>query len=86
MISRLSGRLVECDVTGVVLDVNGVGYALAVPMSTFDRLPRVGEPAVLHTSLAVRGTASPLYGFATLTERAVPDCCSPSTASARGPP
>ena len=71
MISRLSGRLVECDLTGVVLDVNGVGYAVAVPMSTFDHLPRIGEPAVLHTWLAVREDSLTLYGFGTLPERAL---------------
>jgi Holliday junction DNA helicase RuvA len=71
VISRLSGKLVECEVTGVVLDVGGVGYALAVPMSTFDRLPRTGEPVTLHTYLAVREDSLTLYGFASLPERAL---------------
>ena len=71
MISRLSGRLLECDVTGIVLDVGGVGFAVAVPMSTFDRLPRVGEVAVLHTVLVVREDSLTLYGFASLPERAL---------------
>ncbi len=71
MISRLSGTLLECEVTGIVLDVGGVGYAIAVPMSTLDHLPRVGETAVLHTVLVVREDSLTLYGFATLPERAL---------------
>lgn len=71
MISRLSGKLLECEVTGIVLDVGGVGYAVAVPMSTFDHLPRVGENAVLHTVLVVREDSLTLYGFASLPERAL---------------
>jgi Holliday junction DNA helicase RuvA len=58
-------------VTGVVLDVGGVGYAVAVPMSTFDRLPRVGETVALQTYLAVREDSLTLYGFASLPERAL---------------
>jgi len=71
VISRLTGKLLACDVTGVVLDVGGVGYAVDVPVSTFDRLPRVGEPVALHTYLAVREDSLTLYGFATLPERAL---------------
>lgn len=71
MISRLSGRLVQCDVTEVVVDVQGVGYALAVPLSTHDRMPRLGEPVVLHTHLSVREDALVLYGFATPEERSL---------------
>lgn len=71
MISRLSGILIECEVTGVVLDVGGVGYAVAVPLSTLDHLPRVGETVVLHTVLVVREDSLTLYGFASLPERAL---------------
>jgi Holliday junction DNA helicase RuvA len=44
---------------------------VAVPLSTFDHLPRLGEPTVLHTYLAVREDSLSLYGFATLPERAL---------------
>ena len=54
----------------VLLDCNGVGYELDVPMSTFYSLPASGEPVTLHTHLVVREDAQALYGFATLEERA----------------
>ncbi|MCF7855817.1 MAG: Holliday junction branch migration protein RuvA [Candidatus Pacebacteria bacterium] len=69
MIDRLSGKLVTCDLTEIVVDVNNVGYALTVPMSTFDKLPRVGADVVLHTYLHVREDLLQLYGFADLRER-----------------
>lgn len=69
MISRLAGILQEADLTDVVVDVNGVGYALSVPMSTFDKLPALGQPVVLHTHLNVREDAMQLFGFATVPER-----------------
>lgn len=69
MITRLAGTLLDCDLTEVVLDVHGVGYALTVPMSTYDRLPAPNEKVVLHTHLQVREDAMDLYGFATREER-----------------
>jgi len=69
VISRLTGRLLEAELTEVVLDVNGVGYAVTVPMSTFDRLPRLGDSVVLHIHFSVREDAIQLYGFATTQER-----------------
>ena len=42
MISRLEGKLLEADLTEAVVDVNGVGYAVSVPVSTFEKLPRPG--------------------------------------------
>jgi Holliday junction DNA helicase RuvA len=54
----------------VLLDVNGVGYELDVPMSTFYNLPALGEPAQLLTHLVVREDAQLLYGFLTEAERA----------------
>ncbi len=71
MITRLTGKLVASEVTEVVVDVGGVGYAVAIPVSTHDRLPRVGETVTLHTVLAVREDALSLYGFASLPERAL---------------
>ncbi|NLF18056.1 MAG: Holliday junction branch migration protein RuvA [Lentisphaerae bacterium] len=71
MISRLRGRLLECDVTGVLVDIQGVGFAVAVPLSTFDHLPKVGEEVVLHTWLAVREDSLTLYGFSSVAERSL---------------
>ena len=69
MISRLSGRLLAKNPPQVLVDVNGVGYEVDVPMSTFYNLPAAGEPVVLHTHLVVREDAHLLYGFATQEER-----------------
>jgi len=71
VISRLCGRLLECDVTGVLVDIQGVGFAVAVPLSTFDHLPKVGEEVVLHTWLAVREDSLTLYGFSSVAERSL---------------
>ena len=69
MIGRLSGRLLAKNPPQVLVDVNGVGYEVDVPMSTFYNLPAAGEPVVLHTHLVVREDAHLLYGFATQEER-----------------
>ncbi len=69
MIGRLSGRLAARNPPQVLLDVNGVGYELDVPMSTFFNLPAPGEPVQLLTHLVVREDAHLLYGFLTEGER-----------------
>ncbi|MFC5698121.1 Holliday junction branch migration protein RuvA [Pseudomonas sp. GCM10022186] len=63
MIGRLRGNLAEKQPPHLILDVNGVGYELEVPMTTLYRLPSVGEPVTLHTHLVVREDAQLLYGF-----------------------
>ena len=63
MIGRLRGTLAEKQPPHLVIDVNGVGYELEVPMTTLYRLPAVGEPLTLHTHLVVREDAQLLYGF-----------------------
>jgi holliday junction DNA helicase RuvA len=70
MIGRLAGTLLEKNPPQILLDVQGVGYELDVPMSTFYNLPAVHEKVVLHTQLIVREDAHLLFGFATLDERA----------------
>ena len=70
MISRITGILIEKNPPEVVVDVGGVGYEIAVPMSTFYPLPAIGERVSLHTQLIVREDAHLLYGFATHSERA----------------
>jgi Holliday junction DNA helicase RuvA len=69
VIGRLRGFLAEKQPPHLVLDVNGVGYELEVPMTTLYRLPHVGEPVTLHTHLVVREDAHLLYGFYEKRER-----------------
>lgn len=69
MIGRIEGRLLEKNPPGILVDVNGVGYEIDVPMSTFYQLPAVSERVTLLTHLAVREDAHQLYGFATSGER-----------------
>ena len=70
MIGRLTGILAAKQPPQVLVDVNGVGYELDVPMSTFYNLPAVGEQVSLLTHLAIREDAHLLYGFGSETERA----------------
>jgi Holliday junction DNA helicase RuvA len=69
MIGRLEGRLLEKNPPSLLVDVNGVGYEVDVPMSTFYQLPAVSERVTLLTHLIVREDAQQLYGFATTAER-----------------
>ena len=69
MIGRLTGLLAEKNPPQIVLDVNGVGYELDVPMSTFYNLPAGGEKTTLLTHFAVREDGHYLYGFLTESER-----------------
>ena len=70
MIGRITGRLAEKNPPQILVDVNGVGYELEVPMSTFYGLPALGQNVSLATHLAVREDGHFLYGFATEDERA----------------
>jgi len=69
MIGRLVGTLVEKRPPALLLEVNGVGYEIDAPMSTFYSLPAAGERVTLLTHLAVREDAHQLFGFATAAER-----------------
>jgi Holliday junction DNA helicase RuvA len=69
MIGRLTGILLEKNPPQILMDVQGVGYELDVPMSTFYNLPALLEKVVLHTQLIVREDAHLLYGFLTNDER-----------------
>jgi len=69
MIGRLTGILVEKNPPQVLLDVQGVGYEIDVPMSTFYNLPATGERVVLFTHLVVREDAHLLFGFGNENER-----------------
>ncbi|MES9898821.1 MAG: Holliday junction branch migration protein RuvA [Sedimenticola sp.] len=69
MIGRLSGAIAYKQPPFLMLDVNGVGYELEAPMSTFYDLPAQGEKVTLFTHLAIRDDAHVLYGFANESER-----------------
>src|SRR5271155_5523793 len=69
MITFLNGKLVEALPTQVVVDVNGVGYEILIPLSSFDKLPPPGAEIKLLTQLIVREDAHILYGFASAAER-----------------
>ena len=69
MIGRIHGTLLEKHPPQIVVDVQGVGYELDVPMSTFYQLPATGAEVTLYTHLAVREDAHQLYGFGTEHER-----------------
>lgn len=69
MITFLDGILIESLPTQVVLDVQGIGYQVLIPLSSFDRLPAPGARVKLLTHLVVREDAHLLYGFASKEER-----------------
>jgi holliday junction DNA helicase RuvA len=69
MIGFLKGRLASKLPPSLMVDVNGVGYELEAPMSTFYGLPAAGEPVALYTHLVVREDAHVLFGFGTESER-----------------
>ena len=69
MIGRLTGILLEKNPPQILLDIQGVGYEVNVPMSTFYNLPVLHERVVLYTQLIVREDAHLLYGFASEDER-----------------
>jgi len=69
MIGRLSGLLLDKNPAQLIVDCNGVGYEVSVPMSTFYHLPSTGERVTLLTHMVVREDAQLLYGFGTTQER-----------------
>ena len=72
MISQVVGTLASKDLDHVeIMTEGGVGYELAIPLSAYEALPKVGETATLHTHLVVREDGWQLYGFTTPFERRV---------------
>jgi holliday junction DNA helicase RuvA len=71
MIAQIRGRLAVKEPHRVVVDVNGVGYLVYVPLSTFYRLPEVPGEVFLHTHTHVRDDAIQLFGFHTQDEQAL---------------
>ncbi|MGZ8294991.1 MAG: Holliday junction branch migration protein RuvA [Telluria sp.] len=71
MIGRISGILLEKNPPQLLVDCNGVGYEVDVPMSTYYNLPGIGEKVTLFTHQAIREDAHLLFGFGNANERAV---------------
>src|SRR5215510_8109053 len=69
MIAHLSGTLLSKQATAVILDVGGVGYEVAIPLSTFYELEEPGSLVQLRIYTHVREDALQLYGFKTIRER-----------------
>ena len=70
MIGRIAGVLLEKNPPHLLVDCNGVGYEIDVPMSTFYNLPSTGERVVLLTQQIIREDANQLFGFGSADERA----------------
>ena len=71
MIGRISGILLEKNPPQLLVDCNGVGYEVDVPMSTYYNLPQLGEKVTLFTHQAIREDAHLLFGFGNAAERSV---------------
>lgn len=69
MIARISGILIQKNIQSLVIDTQGVGYRVTVPLSTFYGLPESGELVVLHIHTQVKEDAISLFGFLTAEER-----------------
>ena len=69
MIAFLEGTLAEALPTQIVVNVQGVGYQVVIPLSSYDRLPQPGSPVKILTHLAVREDSHVLYGFFSSGER-----------------
>lgn len=71
MLEFLQGVLASRTPTAVTVDVNGVGYSVKIPLSTFEALPSSGQPVRLLTHLHIREDNVNLYGFSTESEREI---------------
>ena len=69
MIAWLKGQLLEKQPPSILLNVNGVGYELEAPMSTFYELPEVGQEVILFVHMVVREDAQLLFAFANKQQR-----------------
>jgi holliday junction DNA helicase RuvA len=69
MIHHIKGKLVELELTHAIVDIQGLGYFVNIPMSTYDRLPRAGADVALRTHMHIREDEMSLYGFASEEER-----------------
>jgi len=69
MFEYLKGKLIKSAPDFAVVEVNGIGYRLLIPLSTYEKLPRVGEEMLILAHLYVREDELTLYGFAEEEER-----------------
>jgi len=69
MITFLRGKLADLLPTQAIVDVGGVGYEVIIPLSSYNKLPGLGQEVTLLTHLAIREDAHTLYGFVTGEER-----------------
>lgn len=69
MISHLRGKLVQKSPTEITIDVNGVGYQVHIPLSTFEKIDKLDGEVIILTHMHVREDAMILFGFATEAER-----------------
>ena len=63
MIAFIKGQLIECQLTVAILEVNGIGYQVNIPLTTVERLPLLGEQVKLYTHASYREDSQTLYGF-----------------------
>lgn len=69
MIALISGKIVYKGIAHVIVDVQGVGYRVFIPLTTFYELPETGQPITLHIHTNVKEDAINLFGFNTVQER-----------------
>ena len=69
MIGRLRGKLIEKISPEILLECNGIGYEVTMPMTSIYALPELNEEAIVYTHFVVREDAQLLYGFANKVER-----------------
>lgn len=69
MFAYIYGKVVDKKPTGVVIDVGGIGYELLIPVTTYEKLPPVGENVKLYVYYHVREDSHVLYGFYTMEEK-----------------
>ena len=69
MLSYLKGKLAEKNPTNITIDINGIGFNIIIPISSYDRLGNIGEDAEILTHLHVREDALILFGFVTREEK-----------------
>lgn len=69
MIALINGKIAYREISSVVVDVQGVGYRISIPLTTFYELPEEGEQVCLHIHTSVKQDAINLFGFHTVGER-----------------
>ncbi len=69
MFDYIRGELIEASPTKVTIETHGIGYAIHIPLSTYNKLPKAGTQVTLYLFQAIREDAHILYGFMTKDER-----------------